>query len=130
MLQAEGDFSVQDLAEASGVNFETTAKSRLRYARVGLLWQAAQKGQALQLEKIVGQGVPVNARDSAGRTALMLAAINGQTTAVQKLLALGADSTLLDRDGLSAARQARRMGHARTAEVIEAGRQDGLRPFK
>ena len=35
LLQAEGDFSVQEIAEATGVNFET-AKSRLRYARASL----------------------------------------------------------------------------------------------
>ena len=35
LLQAEGDFSVQDIAEATGVTFET-AKSRLRYARASL----------------------------------------------------------------------------------------------
>ena len=35
LLQAEGDLSVQEIAEATGVNFET-AKSRLRYARASL----------------------------------------------------------------------------------------------
>ena len=35
LLQAEGDLSVQDIAAATGVSFET-AKSRLRYARSSL----------------------------------------------------------------------------------------------
>ena len=35
LLQGEGDLSVQEIAEATGVNFET-AKSRLRYARASL----------------------------------------------------------------------------------------------
>ncbi|MFN4120227.1 sigma-70 family RNA polymerase sigma factor [Acidovorax sp.] len=35
LLQAEGDLSVQEIADATGVNFET-AKSRLRYARASL----------------------------------------------------------------------------------------------
>jgi len=35
LLQAEGDLSVQEIAEATGVHFET-AKSRLRYARASL----------------------------------------------------------------------------------------------
>ncbi|MFY3385966.1 sigma-70 family RNA polymerase sigma factor [Paracidovorax sp. MALMAid1276] len=35
LLQAEGDLSVQEIAEATGVPFET-AKSRLRYARASL----------------------------------------------------------------------------------------------
>ncbi|MGA3157315.1 MAG: sigma-70 family RNA polymerase sigma factor [Steroidobacteraceae bacterium] len=35
LLQAEGDLSVEEIAEATGVSFET-AKSRLRYARTRL----------------------------------------------------------------------------------------------
>lgn len=38
LLQAEGELSVQEIAEATGVNFET-AKSRLRYARASLRQQ-------------------------------------------------------------------------------------------
>ena len=38
LLQAEGDLSVQEIAEATQVNFET-AKSRLRYARASLRQQ-------------------------------------------------------------------------------------------
>ena len=44
LLQAEGDLSVQEIAEATGVNFET-AKSRLRYAR------ASYQHQQLELQK-------------------------------------------------------------------------------
>jgi RNA polymerase sigma factor (sigma-70 family) len=43
LLQAEGDLSVEDIAAATGTNFET-AKSRLRYARAKLrqvLWEYA-----------------------------------------------------------------------------------------
>lgn len=38
LLQAEGDLSVAEIAEATGVSFET-AKSRLRYARASLRQQ-------------------------------------------------------------------------------------------
>jgi RNA polymerase sigma-70 factor (ECF subfamily) len=38
LLQAEGDLSVQEIAQATGVSFET-AKSRLRYARASLRQQ-------------------------------------------------------------------------------------------
>lgn len=38
LLQAEGDLSVQEIADATGVHFET-AKSRLRYARTSLRQQ-------------------------------------------------------------------------------------------
>lgn len=50
----------------------------------------------------------------------MLAAMGGQTTTVQKLLALGANPALVDREGLGAAQHARRLGYTRIAELIEA----------
>src|SRR6202035_495271 len=43
LLQAEGDLSVEEIADATGSNFETV-KSRLRYARAKLrqlLWEYA-----------------------------------------------------------------------------------------
>lgn len=86
------------------------------------LREAAQAGQALQVDKLASQGVLLDARDSAGRTALMLAAMNGRAVVVQKLLALGAAPGLVDADGVSAAQHARRSGHARIAELIDAGR--------
>lgn len=51
----------------------------------------------------------------------MLAAANGQAATVQKLLALGANPALVDHEGLSAAQQARRLGHTRIAELLDAG---------
>lgn len=84
------------------------------------LWEATRRGHAQQVESLVRQGAPIDARDNAGRTALMLAAMSGQTTAVQKLLALGANPALVDREGLNAAQHARRLGHTRIADLIDA----------
>jgi cytoskeletal protein RodZ len=84
------------------------------------LREAARTGHPQQVESLIREGAPVDARDNAGRTALMLAAMNGQTTAVQKLLALGANPALVDREGLGAAQHARRLGYTRIAELIEA----------
>ena len=72
------------------------------------------------MESLIHQGAPIDARDNAGRTALMLAAVHGQTTTVQKLLALGANPALVDREGLNAAQQARRLGYTRIADLIGA----------
>ncbi|CAN7576984.1 hypothetical protein LJR066_004077 [Acidovorax sp. LjRoot66] len=84
------------------------------------LREAARTGHALQVESLIRQGAPIDARDNAGKTALMLAAMGGQTTTVQKLLALGANPALVDREGLGAAQHARRLGYTRIAELIEA----------
>lgn len=84
------------------------------------LRDAARAGHALQVESLVRQGAPIDARDNAGRTALMLAAMSGQPSTVQKLLALGANPALADREGLNAAQHARRLGHTRIADLIDA----------
>jgi len=86
------------------------------------LQEAAGAGRAPEVESLVSQGIPIDARDGAGRTALMLAAMNGQTDTVQKLLALGANPALVDREGLNAAGHARQRGHARIADLIDAAR--------
>ena len=52
----------------------------------------------------------------------MLAAMNGQTATAQKLLALGANAALTDHEGLTAAQQARRLGHTGLADLIDAPR--------
>ncbi len=86
------------------------------------LREAARAGHTLQVESLVHQGVPVDASDSAGKTALMLAALNGQAATVQKLLALGANPALADREGLNAAQHARRLGYQRIAELIDSAK--------
>lgn len=86
------------------------------------LRDAARVGNAREVESLVNQGVPVDARDTAGRTALMIAALNGHTTAVQKLLTLGAQTALVDGDGLTAAQHARRWGYGGIADLIDAAR--------
>ena len=86
------------------------------------LRDAAGVGNAREVESLINQGVPVDARDTAGRTALMIAALNGHTAATQKLLALGAQTSLVDGDGLTAAQHARRWGYVALADLIDAAR--------
>ncbi len=86
------------------------------------VWEAARTGQTQQVEALVQQGLPVDARDPERKTALMLAAMNGHTATVQRLLALRANPTLVDRDGLNAAQLAAQRGHTRLAELLEAAR--------
>lgn len=86
------------------------------------LRDAARTGNTGEAESLIGQGAPVDARDTAGKTALMIAALHGHTAVVQKLLALGAQTTLVDGDGLTASQHARRGGYMAIADLIEAAR--------
>lgn len=87
------------------------------------LHDAARAGNTLHVENLIRQGAPVDARDRAGRTALMMAAMHGQTATVQKLLTLGANTGLADHEGLNAAQLARRQGNTDIADQLEAVRR-------
>src|ERR1700733_15270782 len=57
----------------------------------GAFRRAAENGDLAALHALLGKQSDINARDSLGRTALMLATLSGQTNAAAALLAYGAD---------------------------------------
>ena len=63
------------------------------------------------MQQRLAEGADPNGRDHVGRTPLIAAARTGNEAVVRQLLAAGADRTLRDRDGLSAADHAERSGH-------------------
>lgn len=65
-------------------------------AEVNQLCRAAKFGYLAEIERLVAKGVDVNKRHKLGWTALQVAAINGNSEAVEKLLKLGADPNLGD----------------------------------
>ena len=83
--------------------------------------QAARAGNTAQLESLVQQGAALNGVDGTGRTALIWAAINNHTGTAHKLLALGVDKAVKDRDGLSALQHAQRLNLERMAALLAAG---------
>jgi len=88
----------------------------------GALQNAARAGDLPQVERLLQQGAALNAADAAGRTPLVLAAMQGHTAVVQRLLAAGANKALIDNDGLNALQHARRLGYDGIAHLIEAAR--------
>jgi ankyrin repeat protein len=86
------------------------------------LQDAARAGNLPQVERLLRQGAALNAADAAGRTPLILAAMQGHTAVVQRLLAAGANPALIDNDGLNAQQHARRLGFDGIAHLIEAAR--------
>ena len=82
---------------------QTQGLSRARQAvdAAGALRRAAQAGDVRSLNETLGEPVDVDARDEGGRTALMLAILNGRGSAVNALLAHGADPNAADAAGLT-----------------------------
>jgi len=66
------------------------------------LLDAAKHGRKDQVESLLKQGVPLEARDKEGRTPLMLAAQYGRVSTFQLLLAKGAKPDARDRRGWNA----------------------------
>ena len=83
---------------------------------------AARNGDVAQLDRLLALGGPLNARDEAGRTPLILATMHGHIEAVRRLLAAGANPALPDSEGLDALQHARRQGLNQIVQLIEARR--------
>lgn len=87
------------------------------------LQRAAAAGDAVALGGLL-QTSDVNARDSAGRTALLVAVLRGQSAAVATLLAHGADPNTADASGVTPLAAALARGDA---SMVETLRRHGAR---
>lgn len=79
---------------------------------------AVQTGQTDTVQQLLAQGMPVNARFDNGNTALMLAVIHRQEELVKLLLSQGADTSLVNQQGMTAVQIANQMGFADIAKRI------------
>ena len=79
---------------------------------------AVQTGQTDTVQQLLAQGMPVNARFDNGNTALMLAVIHRQEELVKFLLSQGADTSLVNQQGMTAVQIANQMGFADIAKRI------------
>jgi ankyrin repeat protein len=75
------------------------------------LWAAAKNNDVAELERLLAEGVDIDARDARGHSALMLATYHGQREAFALLLARGADPNTHDESSNSALMGAAFKGH-------------------
>jgi hypothetical protein len=75
------------------------AAARIGADPAAALRHAAEVGDLATLAALVAKQTDIDSRDSAGRSALMLATLHGQAGAVDALLAHGADPDAADTDG-------------------------------
>jgi len=82
------------------------------------LRRAAETGDLPQLEKLLRDGIDLESRDGAGRTALMRATLAGKAAAVEVLLAHGADPNAADAQGTTPLEAARTLDFGAIAEAL------------
>jgi hypothetical protein len=88
------------------------------------LREAAQRGDVSALRRLLAVRLDINGRDAIGRTALMLAVIQGHREAVDTLLAAGADPNAADVRGTTPLQAALAGAHSAIAVALE---QSGAR---
>jgi hypothetical protein len=81
---------------------------------------AAARGDAEAVDRILSEGTDVGYKDKDGTTPLMAAAKNGHVEIVEMMLDKGADPDAKDRDGKTALDHAQQNGHERIVEVLRA----------
>lgn len=81
---------------------------------------AAQLGQFCLIEAMLVDGIDVNQTDAAGRTLLHWAVDHDHLEAVELLLSCGADPTIPDRSGRTAAAAAKDRANPRVISLLEA----------
>ncbi|MCB1474065.1 MAG: ankyrin repeat domain-containing protein [Rhodobiaceae bacterium] len=79
-----------------------TPPSSFEAARYEGLHKAAHTGDMAALERLIGEGADIEARDGSGRTPLHVAAFASREDVVRALAAAGADMNALDRDAYDA----------------------------
>jgi hypothetical protein len=87
-------------------------------AMVEEFFEAARKGEIYNLEKLLRMGIPVDARNSSGETALMEAAQWRHTKICQTLLESGADPRAVNKHKENALVYAKDGGRKETIELI------------
>jgi hypothetical protein len=92
--------------------------------RGGSLRGAAAAGDVAAVNALLGTSSDVDARDQSGRTALMLAILNGHAEIVEALLAHGADANAVDATGARPLQMARAGG---ISEIVDSLLRAGAR---
>jgi hypothetical protein len=82
------------------------------------LYVAASQGDLEGVRQLLDSGVPVDAKNTAGWTALMKASMEGHQPVVQELIQRGADVNIQGRAGWTALMQAAQFGHLEIVKIL------------
>lgn len=113
------DFPHADRSPAQGASQDEAV-----IALASSMLDAARSGDSSQLLPLIDQGAPVDLRDSAGNTPLMLAAYHGHAELVRELAARGADVDLPNDRGQTPLAGVAFKGYTDVADVLVAAGAD------
>lgn len=89
---------------------------------------AALAGRESEVRELLAGGADANAKNPAGRPALVIAGFNGNWRTARALLSAGADVNAVDGGGVTALMAASAFGHLRLVEVlVSAGADPNLK---
>jgi glutaminase len=97
----------------------TRRKASVGNARIVDLCWAAAKGDTKEIRRLVASGAKINGADYDGRTALHIAASEGQAASVQYILQNGGNRDARDRWGNTPLDDAKRSGNHGIVEIFE-----------
>ncbi|WP_083671792.1 ankyrin repeat domain-containing protein [Sphingomonas montana] len=109
-----GQLATVDALIARGADACRPDRDQGNTAQMGV----AFKGEDAIAARLLKAGCDVNARNNAGQTALMMAALFNRTKQVEMLLAAGADRAIRDAAGRSASSVAADQGNAPMADRV------------
>jgi ankyrin repeat protein len=115
LASIEGHKSTIELLVEHGANLSLTENR----GNTALQIAAFYCGDSRLMSFMVENGAEINEVDNRLHSAIWLAASAGKERCVERLLALGADVTLVDEDGLDAAARATEKGHKAIALMIQ-----------
>jgi len=106
-----------------------TTISKIQEERVGIepqvFFQSVKSGDYAEVKRLIGEGADVNAQNSEGWTALMLASDQENPAIAKLLIDEGADVNIQDNEGWTALLWALREGYPEIAELLrEAGAKE------
>ena len=120
----EGDYRYLDMYRVAVISLLLTLAGQVAASDQSLLLAAVGQGRERTVQDLLGQGADANARNPAGRPALVLAAFNGNTRTLRALLAAGADVNAVDEAGNSALMEAAAFGHLAVVSNLVLGGAD------
>ncbi|KAK5949501.1 hypothetical protein OHC33_009494 [Knufia fluminis] len=122
--------ALQQLPDAPGLQLKQWYTFNGQKERVTDLQVAAADGDLALVKTNLFRGAHIDARDSAGRTALTFAAVKGHASVVRTLLEAGANARIRDQQGLTCLDHALTYERHKIADLLLTFDESHVKPYR